>query len=698
MPTPHNAPNTLKIPLQSTNKSGKTIFAYMRRSTTKIEQEDSLPQQEEGIEYIAKELWIDYSTIIPFTESKSGFENRTRKEWWKMLEAIDQSKEPCIILCRDTSRLSRNPTDNLEIANRMFGDNKFKKSIGSIYFLWENFDVNEWSDRTNKIYIVDTLHKNYTDSMETKEKSMAGILLKLLAWEFPYTPPHGLVRVGKDWDKRKSKTEKTTLRTNNKMPFILKAFQMKVEWKVAKEISQYLKKYGWFFISPKKIVETIIQNTVYKGEYTEVTTNRFFDGLKFWEGKPPIDKTLWDTANKTIWKRGNGHGEWQKENHLLIWQIKSENDTTFQVYIAKGKSGNGKHYNYKGLSKDKNGKTVSIYIAETDILNFVTKEIKQIIDKIIEKIATIETDRSLREPVRESIKNYIKSLPNMPFSDTELEENIEKLVVYFEDYNDKKSILATSPDAQLTEKYVSYDMEILSSFFNENKSREYTDNQKIIAELWMTKDIIDTISDEQFWHTEELQELLQTKIRLRDSIIFDALKDSSYFQRLQEEFDFQKTAVEQFQKQKEDIAKDMAWVQDKAFAMGYDKAFADRQIESKRWEIARIELSIRELENNTNLQDILDKIPVILSKIVELTDSPLWEAKTKDSREHIKIILEIITVELTIGNKKELKIKLFEGLEDFLNDEKWNWSHHRDLNPRPLHYQWSALPLSYGGI
>lgn len=30
--------------------------------------------------------------------------------------------------------------------------------------------------------------------------------------------------------------------------------------------------------------------------------------------------------------------------------------------------------------------------------------------------------------------------------------------------------------------------------------------------------------------------------------------------------------------------------------------------------------------------------------------------------------------------------------------QKKNWSHHRDLNPRPLHYQWSALPLSYGGI
>jgi DNA invertase Pin-like site-specific DNA recombinase len=92
----------------------------MRRSTKKAEQADSLPQQEEGIEYIAKEMGIEFSKIILFTESRSGFENRTRKEWNKMLLAIDQSKEPCSILCRDTSRLSRNPTDNLEIANRIF--------------------------------------------------------------------------------------------------------------------------------------------------------------------------------------------------------------------------------------------------------------------------------------------------------------------------------------------------------------------------------------------------------------------------------------------------------------------------------------------------------------------------------------------------------------------------------------------------
>ena len=138
-PTKNNVLETIKVPLQMPSKSGKTVFAYMRRSTTKKEQASSLPQQEEWIELIAKALGINYADIVPYTESRSGYENRTRKEWQRMLWDIDKAKEPCTILCRDTSRLSRNPTDNLAIANRMFWDNKFKKSIWHIFYLGENF-------------------------------------------------------------------------------------------------------------------------------------------------------------------------------------------------------------------------------------------------------------------------------------------------------------------------------------------------------------------------------------------------------------------------------------------------------------------------------------------------------------------------------------------------------------------------------
>jgi DNA invertase Pin-like site-specific DNA recombinase len=95
----------------------------MRRSTKKEEQSESLLQQAEGIKNIANTLNISLNDIRFFTESRSGFENRTRQEWNKMIAEIDElgkRGEKCTLLCRDSSRLSRNSKDNRAIADRLF--------------------------------------------------------------------------------------------------------------------------------------------------------------------------------------------------------------------------------------------------------------------------------------------------------------------------------------------------------------------------------------------------------------------------------------------------------------------------------------------------------------------------------------------------------------------------------------------------
>ena len=96
------------------------VFAYMRRSTSKIEQEDSLEKQEDCIDVIAQDHRIDESHIIAFTETRSGFENRKRPRFNEMIKAIDKLKVPCILLAYDSSRLSRNQKDSREIVDRIF--------------------------------------------------------------------------------------------------------------------------------------------------------------------------------------------------------------------------------------------------------------------------------------------------------------------------------------------------------------------------------------------------------------------------------------------------------------------------------------------------------------------------------------------------------------------------------------------------
>lgn len=137
-----------------------------------------------------------------------------------MIKEIDKCKEPCIILTRDVSRLSRNPTDSQGIADRLYGDNGHKQKIQRIYSL--DYDsIKEWNKKTDKEEVHRALSASYYDSLDTRRKSIGGILLKLDDHQFPYSAPKGLdnfVYLGR-----------RILKQNEKMPFVQRAFEMKVE-------------------------------------------------------------------------------------------------------------------------------------------------------------------------------------------------------------------------------------------------------------------------------------------------------------------------------------------------------------------------------------------------------------------------------------------------------------------------------------
>lgn len=171
-----------------------------------------------------------------------------------MIQEIDKSKESCIILTRDMSRLSRNPTDSQGIMDRLYGDNKSKRKIEKIYCL-DYDNIKEWSIYTDKEDVHRSLSASYYDSLDTKRKSIQGILLKLEDGQFPYTAPKGLESV--------RYKGKRILKQNEKMPFIERAFIMKTEGKTHKEISKYLKQHGDIKLSDKELTERLFKYTVY---------------------------------------------------------------------------------------------------------------------------------------------------------------------------------------------------------------------------------------------------------------------------------------------------------------------------------------------------------------------------------------------------------------------------------------------------
>ena len=75
--------------------------------------------------------------------------------------------------------------------------------------------------------------------------------------------------------------------------------------------------------------------------------------------------------------------------------------------------------------------------------------------------------------------------------------------------------------------------------------------------------------------------------------------------------------------------------------------------------IKMLENQISELSESTASEEFLARIPELLEKTFELCSNTLLKKKSEVSKDDILRLLEFITVELIINNKKELSIELF---------------------------------------
>jgi flagellin-specific chaperone FliS len=90
-------------------------------------------------------------------------------------------------------------------------------------------------------------------------------------------------------------------------------------------------------------------------------------------------------------------------------------------------------------------------------------------------------------------------------------------------------------------------------------------------------------------------------------------------------------------------------------------------VESKKTEIKTIENKIQILSQSGEIEHFIDVLPDILAKTFELSQKAIMDQDFEQSREDIMKLIEITTFELTVNTKKELRIKLFDWLEDFQN-------------------------------
>jgi molecular chaperone DnaK (HSP70) len=103
--------------------------------------------------------------------------------------------------------------------------------------------------------------------------------------------------------------------------------------------------------------------------------------------------------------------------------------------------------------------------------------------------------------------------------------------------------------------------------------------------------------------------------------------------------------------------------------MGYNKAEIDETTKDMESAINRIDEEINEFSENSDMEKYLDRLPEVLLKTFELASNAVQKREIKDIHDDVLKLLELTTFELTVNNKKELKVKLFDVLDRLISSD-----------------------------
>ena len=103
--------------------------------------------------------------------------------------------------------------------------------------------------------------------------------------------------------------------------------------------------------------------------------------------------------------------------------------------------------------------------------------------------------------------------------------------------------------------------------------------------------------------------------------------------------------------------------------MGYSKEEINETTNDMENSIKLIDEQINEFLQGTDMEQYLERLPEILLKTFELTSNAISKGKTHDNKDDLLKLIEITTFELTVSNKKELKVKLFEVLDKLISSD-----------------------------
>ena len=629
----------------------KHIFVYIRRSTTN-KQELSLQRQDDnaketiiqaGFNPNDVEYYIESKSAYAWVKVKDGNVMRRRTEFTRMLWDIDRSPVPIILLTYEDSRLSRNDPDTNEILARLFWEyEKDKCNIDKIIFNGGEI----WTGKSNKGDIKQRLLDRYKESLKISERSHKANLRELRNQRYILSTPV--------WINRLSESEKGEnfkwLVTNEKMPIILKAWEMKSEYKSKREIDNYLKKY---WIELWDTHEKYFRKHIYMGYHVDPENWELLP-MKFASWKAPIPEKLWYKVQETLWVRRVSKywdkQEWDILSYLLKWEEDIKKSRSFSVEYPKWKYRSYKSNAYWGFNKSE------------------TKIIKEFLPQIIWKIADLFYGLS-------ELHKNIDSERLAKWSEVRLSN--WKVSIFVK--KNKKELLSENQERRkdlllinsITEEEVKIKTELQNSplwiqdiwevkegeIFNSILKSLNTDNFGKALDLRRRMNYIETIKDWRITAEEQLKASLTT------------LGNKQSFKEKDERIvELQKLQKEKIKKEQQRDSTPMELA-----ALRYPYEYVEKVVSWIDQDIKELDKNIERLSQNSSIEEFLDKIPEVITKIFELCSKALSNQEISAIKDEVIKLVEITTFELSVSTKKELKVKLFEGLEDVLKLKNKEW-------------------------
>lgn len=613
----HNKPSSIRTPLQSTTKSGKNIFVYIRRSTTN-KQELSLQKQEDNARETLERNGFHENDVEYYIESKTAFNKvrvddgkviERRKEFERMLKDIDNSSEPVTILTYEHSRLSRNDYDSQAILDRLFNEYK-DRTKGSIEKIMFN-DGEIWDKDTKDSNVKHALLRAYTESETIGYRAQTGMMRQLKNGRYILKTPLGIDRI---------KNGEQALKINEKMPFIKKAWEMKADLASNREITEYLKEHD---IEINTGLSTLFQTLIYAWFWIDPETWELVEQKFVW-WKPPISWELYQKVQEALKKstEKNSHSfkygskqEWGVIAKLLKWE--EDNDKRFSMEKAKWKYASYKSNAFWGFNMSE--RKILMAFCSGPLLEITRMYLKIVMDA--KQAFLSQYFQVLSTKLQKISDEAEKKIPK---------ERLQEIKEYLDqEGNSSKSFAEISQDLKCSdEDSVSFDEMQL-------KADEIMDQ-------------LNSISKKQ---AKELIKQLILKHTLKD-YESDKIKKQNQIKKLERE-------IEEKERDIRDALKNAV------FDIRIDREILNEAVQDKKNEINIIKGKIEDLSQETEIEWFIDALPDILVKTFELAEKAFTDQDFEQSREDIMKLIEITTFELTINTKKELRIKLFDWLASF---------------------------------